>query len=253
MLIKRIWASSGRYLLAVLLVCLFANLVRILVVPKMNAYATNTSGYTVVLRETIANKDGRLRPGMVLTRAVRADGARVERLGDAQEGGRRIEYPSGLSITTSDKLKFKSTMKLDVTALTEVLDPGSNCTTRVGQAAQATAKNAPQFLGNETIGGVRTAKVKRNSTTYWYALDYACATVQTHMDFGNQGFSEMKLVALAPGEPDGSLFEIPSDFREGPPSEMMISPPNPNCGPDCQARQKVMTDKIDAVYYQRRP
>ena len=67
-------------------------------------------------------------------------------------------------------------------------------------------------------------KIVRDIITEWHALDYGCALVKDRWDFSATEFTEKELVALVGGEPDATLFDVPANYREVPPSESMWGP-----------------------------
>ncbi len=102
-------------------------------------------------------------------------------------------------------------------------DPNSKCINSF--AGEPFVGEPKEFIsGEETISGYRTVKITRNDATSWFALDYGCAIVKSRMDWCGQGFTDQNLVALIPGEPEAALFDASAQFREAPPSEMLLGP-----------------------------
>jgi hypothetical protein len=78
-------------------------------------------------------------------------------------------------------------------------------------------------------------------TTYWLALDLGCALLKTFTDYGPPASSEKFVEAVAPGEPSDSLFDVPSRFREVPPSVLF------------HLREHSAAERFDAQYWVSRP
>jgi hypothetical protein len=74
-------------------------------------------------------------------------------------------------------------------------------------------------VGEEIIAGYRTVKIVSDIITSWHALDYGCALVKDRWDFSATEVTEKELIGLVAGEPNASLFEVPSNYREALPSE----------------------------------
>jgi hypothetical protein len=141
------------------------------------------------------------------------------------EGLQRIIYlASGFQVDTNDQTATKSSIrKRSFKPLASLRDPGSMCVNSLaGTPIFFPPKEA--FVGEETIAGYRTAKVADGTITSWYALDYGCATVKERWEFSATEVSEKELVALVPGEPDPSLFDVPAHYREVLPSERLLGP-----------------------------
>jgi hypothetical protein len=107
------------------------------------------------------------------------------------------------------------------------------------------------FLGAETVAGYRTAKIapakdSEGATTSWYALDYGCALVKQRWEFSTKEVSEKELVALVAGEPDATLFDVPANYREVPPSERMFGSRKECSG--CDEQTKKFFERMDQDY-----
>ena len=120
----------------------------------------------------------------------------------------------------------------------------ANCERVAGRGKPAT------FGGVESVGGARTAKFTEELpdrvVTQWLALDYNCVSVQRAYDWRGQGTSRTDLVSFTPGEPNGALFDLPSDFQEGPPSTLHF--PDTKISPSIQK----MFEARDRDYFSRR-
>lgn len=211
------------------------------------------STFTAVLQETVSDPTRNFhRKGSIQTRAVRADGSTVLKLGSAEAGSRLIWFASGLEVMTNDRLRLKSTIRKPGTS--QHRDPRAGCTDPHAQNEKSS--------GEEIIAGYRSARVisiagkppqSRTSTT-WYAVDHGCATIQSTLEFEEGSLSEWRLVTFVPGEPAATLYAISGDYKEGPPSALEgPSVVVATCGTECQERQRVRKQSRDAEYYKNRP
>jgi hypothetical protein len=229
---------------------LAVNAVRLAVI-RASVQVGPESAFTVVLQETVTNPSGNARAGSTQTQAVRSDGSRVLKLGSIETGSRLIWFASGIEVMTNDRLRLKSTIRKSDGAVHR--DPRSGCTERHVSNEQSS--------GEETVAGYRSAKVvvvhdaapERRTKTTWYALDHGCAVIKTRANFGDVEASEWRLLTLIPGEPQESLFDIPPDYQEGPPSALDGPLDVVRCGPECQERRKRQQQARDADYYKNRP
>jgi len=156
--------------------------------------------------------------------------------------------PAGTQITTNDLSQKRSTVRRPVNsnAWYRNLQAGCTDTDAVGE----------RVLGEETVDGYRTVKISTAANgkgqTVWYSLDHDCAVIRARMDFGGLESDEWRLVTLVPGQPEDTLFAIPSSYQEGPPSALDPAPPATVCGADCQAQLKRHFQRRDAEYYKHR-
>jgi len=74
--------------------------------------------------------------------------------------------------------------------------------------------------------------------------------VKLRMDWGSQGVTEQNLVSLVLGEPDAALFNVPADFREVPPSELLLGDKKLETLPPGDVEN---LRKGDQNYYEHRP
>jgi hypothetical protein len=194
--------------------------------------------YTAVLEEFIISKDGHERLASIQTWASRSDGAKVIGLGRAGEGSRMIYFPSGIRITVYDKTKGKSTERSAIPQ--PHLD--EQCRSLAGGEV---------FVGVEKVGSLDTLKYTMVSSdrtmTIWYAQEFNCQVVRRVMDFVDGAKTELRLVSLTPGVTFG-LFDVPLDYKEGPPSA--IDPMLAACvdGTSCAAHRK----RVDEAYFKNR-
>jgi hypothetical protein len=209
--------------------------------PQMAAPQLHASAeYAAVLEEFIVSKDGHERLASVQTWANRADGASVMRLGREGDGSRMIFLPSGVRITVYDRTKGKSTEQRRA----DMPQPARD--------EQCKSLNGGEvFVGAEKVGSLETFKYRISSSdremTIWYAPQYNCQTVRRVLEFNDGNRSELRLVSLTPG-PAPALFDVPSDYKEGPPSS--IDPQLAACvdGTPCAEHRK----QLDAAYFRNR-
>jgi hypothetical protein len=238
------------------LVLLLGNAIRLITVGNrgrvfahrlMPSASTKPVPYTTILRETLTNPDGsNPRLTMEETWAVRGDGSRYVRLAylDQQRASRVVQFASGREVRINESTETKSTTQLDGFD-SSVLhrDPTTNC---ISSLVGLPFTSIPEtIIGEEVVSGYRAVKLVSGTDrnlTMWFALDYGCALLGGTVDFGpSGGVSHKQLVALIPGEPDPSLFLIPSSFVEGPPSKVLrlVNP--------------AATQKLDAYYEAHKP
>ena len=205
--------------------------------------------YTVTLREILHSPEGTARITNEITQAIRADGSRVWRF--VNKGSSRIlNLSSGLQVDTNDLTRTKtSMMRADIDLARLQRDPGSKClNTFTGKPMDSTSET---FLGVETVAGYRTAKIapakdSEGAITSWYALDYGCALVKQRWEFSTNEVSEKELVALVAGEPDATLFDVPANYREVPPSERIFGPKK-ECS-NCDEQTRKFFQRMDEDY-----
>jgi hypothetical protein len=136
---------------------------------------------------------------------------------------RTLYFSSGFQVDTNDGTNAKTSMRRpNENPASWQRDPDSKCLNSL--AGKPMTSTPETFLGEETIEGYRTAKIANGGTTSWHALDYGCALVKDRWDFSATEVSEKKLVALVAGEPDANLFDVPTHYREVPPSERILGP-----------------------------
>ena len=201
--------------------------------------------YAVTLRETIRSSDGRVTVGPESTWAIRTDGSRAIRIVEKKGSQRILNFASGLEVNINELTNTKtSIMKGDWNPAVLQRDPTSKC---LHSLAGRPMTSMPEiFDGEETVNGYRTAKILRGGVTEWFALDYGCALVKDRWGFETGDTSEKELVALTGGEPNPSLFEVPSSAREVPPSERVLGPAKDCRG--CDAHVKERFQKLDKEY-----
>jgi TonB family protein len=179
--------------------------------------------YTVVLNDIFIDPQGNSHQSPIQTTALRSDGALMVQLGPAEEK-KTIFLPTGELIVAVPKSAMKTTYSRKDDPRDRILDPTTSCTKYLnGRSLPDTVT----VLGEDTISGHRTVKHKSGAMTQWLALDCGCAVVQRKIDFDRQPvIRETRLVSLKKGEPDPSLFAVPSHYKE-------VKPSVAYCGGEC--------------------
>ncbi|MGH9840016.1 MAG: hypothetical protein ACREEM_14630, partial [Blastocatellia bacterium] len=177
--------------------------------------------------------------------AVRSDGSIVEKFttppgSDHPEVFRTVYLSSGLAIGIRDLTALKYTVTIDSDTAPRPRLPANQCVYPEIQES---------YLGTETLEGYRAAKVTSDQTyTHWYALDYGCALIGSQAVWKDGSTTEKKLISLVGGEPDPTLFYIPSSYKEVPPSQWHFI----KGAPIPESERKLM-NKLDNDYWKRRP
>lgn len=246
------WTTTLRWLLVVIVIAVAAQGGRLLHSHVKNRIGARAAGaavrrhipYTVTLRETVHGPDGTATEALEHTYAFRSDGSMVMRW--RGKSSQRVMYlSSGFQVDTNDENNSKSSMrKPNHNAATLQRDPDSKCLlSMAGRPMTFPADDV--FVGEETIAGYRTAKIAAGIITSWYALDYGCALVKSRWEFSATEVSEKELVALVPGDPDPSLFDVPKHYREVPPSERLLGPKGESPGCDENTRKAIQALDVD--------
>lgn len=212
---------------------------------RKNARVRSYVPYTVTLREIVHSSDGSVSTLPESIEAFRSDGSVVRQF----ESGRVFYFPqSGLQIKTNETMGIKTSMIGDSSPPgISQRDPISEC---VNSYAGKPFTHKPEtFVGEEMVAGYRAAKIVRGSVTEWHALDYGCALVKDRWDFPTGDFSEKELVGLVGAEPNPTLFEVPTQYREVSPSEAILS--GKGC-PSCSKHTLEVLQKLDNDYEQAR-
>lgn len=243
------YVTTVKFWLVLVVAILAANAVR-LAIPQARAQAVSIVPYTVVLAETITSPSGRRSPGPPQTWAARSDGA-IAMIHDLPSyGSRQIHFPDGLRVLINSVGHVKSSTRRS-TAYSSARDPQTNCTTRMTGEALDDGNGRAVV---ERVAGYRAARIQNGATTtLWFALDYGCALIKQRMDFGTDGFSELELMSLTPGEPNPGLFDVPVDYAEGPPSSFPAARPSSRCIGDCETSRRAHFERLDREYYAHRP
>jgi hypothetical protein len=214
----------------------------------VHAATTVPVPYTSILRETIIDASGKEQPGSVSARAVRSDGSHMFRMGEAN-GERQITFSDGRRVTVNTEQRKKSTTDFPSDlVMTAIPDPATKCVDSIvkGSLPKGMMVNKGTLAGEEVISGYRVAKITRGNNASWHALDHGCAVIQSEMNFGKEGKSVKRLVALIPGEPDPALFSVDTDYVEVPPSKMIE--PNPRCTGLCADKDMEFRQRLDNHY-----
>jgi hypothetical protein len=245
------WRSILRWVCVLVLIGLGVQTGRLihLRISRSNAQAANLRrpvSYTVTLREIVHAPDGTTTVSREITEAVRSDGSRVM---GSDKGDRMVQFSSGLEVDTNDKESTKTSMrhpKQDAASLQR--DPISQCLNSI--AGRPMSSSQETFLGVETISGYQTAKIQSDIITSWYALDYGCALLKDRWEFTPFEVTEKELVSLVAGEPTAALFEIPTHYREVPPSERMLGSKKDHQA--CNEATQKLLQKLDENYKHQR-
>jgi hypothetical protein len=244
------WRTILRLVFVLLVIGVAAQAGRMLhlrIKSRTDARATLVSKpipYTVTLRETVHGPDGTTTMGPEYCFAIRSDGSTLMRtVGKGSQ--RTIYFSSGFQVDTNDGTNTKSSMRRpNENPASWQRDPDSKCLNSL--AGKPMTSPPETFLGEEIIAGYKTAKIADGITTSWHALNYGCALVKDRWDFSATEVSEKKLVALVPGEPDATLFDVPAHYREVPPSERILGPKK-EC-PGCNEHTNKVFQELDEDY-----
>ena len=172
---------------------------------------------SVVLREVITKTDGTKMPGPIYTFATRSDGSAVFKgitnQASPEEPVRMIRLASGSLgyISDAKRQKYLRPMPADANPASpqNVRRPTSLCTMpSIRESA----------LREEQISGYRAERVSMGNRTSWYAMDFGCALVKEHFDWEDGSKTDKYLLMLRAGEPETSLFTVPSDYADVPKS-----------------------------------
>jgi hypothetical protein len=199
--------------------------------------------YTVTLTETVVTRDGRRLNAPAQTLALRSDGAAVIQLGDGRTAVRHVRLPSGVNAQVSDALRAKSTTRKPIQD-SWIRAPRTNCARSLTGQVASQGEGAPTI---EQMAGYRTARITGGNATSWFSLDHGCALVRRVIDYGGGETSTLELVTLIAGEPSETLFALPNDYQEGPPSAF-VPPPRANCDLKCQESQRTFLERADHSY-----
>jgi hypothetical protein len=239
-------------------IALTANLVRLLMGPLGSiAHATVVTPvpYTVVLKESVMDKDGKTTGIYVQTYALRADGSTMFKtsgpVGQRNEGTLRlIDLATKLHIEVRDLWDLKSTRTNPEAR--RLRDPNQQCTIPGGILENV--------LGEETIAGLRGIKLGKGERTSWFALEHGCAPLGERWVWKDGAVTEKVLVSLTPGEPELLAFYVPDSFKEVPPSQIATREmPSAHAAhpmamnKEEAARQKAAIQRLDSYYLAHRP
>lgn len=202
----------------------------------------NPTPYTCVLAETVIGHDGKSQKGSITTNAMRSDGATVLMLGTSANGSRLLRFPSGRRVVTNDVTRKMSSSEGSISV--EERSPSGNC---IGTGSRAVRE---VVVGHELVSGVRAVKITEKtgdrSVTKWLALDFSCTSLGFVVNHNTGEISRTELVSFVPGEPSDSLFDLPSDYVERPPSS--LAPPGVTKSDSLKKRDEM----LDRKYYEKR-
>jgi uncharacterized protein involved in type VI secretion and phage assembly len=194
--------------------------------------------------------------------AQRSDGSRVFADADVQAismfgGVREVRLVSERRILIDDRLKLTSTSHLSVRKYSQ---PQATCS-----YSKTAPRVQPSLLGTEYVLGyqavvIQTVLSDRGMTFIhknWEVPSLDCAVVRVYEERRNAagdltGTFEVIPTAIQTGPPTDALFQIPSNYTEGPPSAMYSA--------NAQSRNTSMPDELaaslkdrDQKYYANRP
>lgn len=217
--------------------------------PVVAQVLRRVTPYTSVLGETLRSRAGDRETGVEVTEAVRSDGSfmrRVERLGRAeaasstQQSTRLILLSTGQRVVTNDLRELKSTTVYPLGMIAaSIRDSRTGCVTNM-----LGRPYAPDMvkLGEESIGGQTTVKVRFSGVTAWFAPGVGCAQLRLLQESEPGNWNEQSLLALRAGDPDPVLFLVPEHYVEVQPSTLY------RMNPDSDAARR-----MDARYASERP
>jgi len=193
---------------------------------------------------TVSANGLRRRLASLQTTAIRADGARVTRLGPKGYGGRTLRLPGNVMVLTHDELRTRSTLHRSHPTTGLARRPTRGCAAETGDEV---------ILGVERLMDVEVVKIVSAQRTTWYALEFGCVALRQVVAHPDGSVSRTELTEFSPGEPAAKLFEVPEDYREGPPSalEAALRQSEP-CSPACQKAQENYFRMHDAEYWKTR-
>jgi hypothetical protein len=179
--------------------------------------------------EITASSTARAHKSTQQIRARRTNGDSVVQntILDPQDESRAISlqrrmWIGNLAITAYDLSNAKSTMKLsddEVAAhQSDRYTPESDCA-RTATGWPTDSRMIPVVTGREKIAGIDTIKLKSGNTVSWRAPTLGCEIVKYIMTFETGSVSVHRPSKIIVGEPDESLFMIPANYTEGPPSQ----------------------------------
>lgn len=218
-------------------VCVLAGLVVFAAVPPI-AVAQELPGAgvarTIIMKEDTWTGDGKLVRTRKLVRAVRPDGSSMTATLSADGGVSASE-----ARTVTDLSARRHSLVLDSTRIVTTFWAPANTATRAvardsGPDCQPRSRHNYQRLEDAAILGIGTVQYQfsdatsetrpRHRYTYSYAPSLDCTPLveraeKFHLDGRLQSVMERRAIEVKLGEPDSSLFAIPSAYRELPPSE----------------------------------
>jgi len=217
--------------------------------------------------------DYSIRPGVTHshsnTIARRSDGATVaaganglldgaDRVLDSASGleTRTLTLPNGEVVTISDKasafVRWPKLSKEDMAAATEQLrHPPANCVWIPGEPAVESGT----IMGQQVVAVIQQFADER--ITIWRAPNLGCQEMQNRVeerqpDGSYKLVAETKATSLVSGDPEPSLFELPSTYASLKPSELMRKDYE-RIGAPWDKRAQQSGEELDAQYFGRQP
>jgi len=134
-----------------------------------------------------------------------------------QYAQRDVFYADGTQVSTDEVRELRSSTHVPSFRFEAVRrDPRSSCLRNFDGTLFDTAD---RLEGLETVSSQEAAKVVlRGGISQWRAVNAGCALVRQVAAFSEGDVSEKELVWIHLGEPDPSLFEIPTAYAEVVPS-----------------------------------
>jgi len=178
-----------------------------------------------------------------IIRAVRPDGSRAEwetsyRLdGSIDYRHRTLTLSNGIRLRGYETLGLMTSIKnpkLAGALARKALDPSKSC----GASYDGSRPSQNMLISRETLFGYETYKIiidmKLARRTVWRAPALCCAELRDLFEKLDPQSGRVIAVGdrvatdIRAGEPDAALFEIPVDFRNVPPSEL-VAAQSENC------------------------
>jgi len=209
----------GKIFVGLLIIALSVNAVRLALLRHVHATpAVRAVPYTSILRQVGTGGGGR-QWSIDETQALRSDGSTCTKLvgpvvRGVTENLRAVSFASGLRVRIKDLQEKKSTTQS--AGPPPLRDPNSSCLLPSNPLGETSG-------GEEINSGYRTVKVLGSDRTSWYAVDYGCALIKESWSWQTGDKNEKTIVALIAGEPDPTLFYIPTSYEEVPPSKFAES------------------------------
>jgi hypothetical protein len=188
--------------------------------------------YTTNLREVARDRHGQETRVMGFTTAVRSDGSTALIVRDRAETFRVLDFSSKVHVEIQELHGLRSVQTTSDAPLHR--DPKASCVLN------------ENVLGFETIDGYKAVKLGEDVRRSWYALDHGCALIRESWRFEDGRTTEKTLVSLLAGEPEPTIFQVPTTYREVPPS-MIVDPEQKH--PDLKQRFATR----DRHYFAHRP
>ena len=206
--------------------------------------AGSLAPYTVVLDEKVTRTDGTVVQGARQIHALRSDGSiamRMEALDASRPlSVRRILLAQGARITTDDIRELKSTVRLNPERLAGSLrDPATRCTMSLLGRPMGPDEIAGSIHALEH--GIKAISIAVDNLTMRFAINLSCAPLGHVVTYSPQSHGRLEPTEIRGGEPDQALFDVPSHYKEVPPTVLERQDPESPVG-----------RRRDALYYATR-